>query len=309
MSSNKYSIFPIGNHVLWDLYKKHVSLFWLAEHIDFADDLKDFGKLSQEDWYFIKNILAFFNQSDGIVNENLAARFYNDVNLPEAKAFYAIQIFMETVHAETYSRLLDIYVKDEDEKAKLFNAIETIPAVKKKADWALKWINSQEDFAKRLVGFAIVEGVFFSGAFCSIFWLRKRGLLPGLAKANDYISRDEGLHCDFAITLFQQMGLKLDEKEFRAIMMEAVAIEQEFVTESLPVGLIGMNAKLMSEYIEFVADRLSLQFGFGKIYGTANGFSFMELQGMENKSNFFERRVSEYSKSIDKRDIKFDEDF
>jgi ribonucleoside-diphosphate reductase beta chain len=309
MSNNKYSIFPIQNHVLWDLYKKHVGLFWLAEHIDFADDLKDFSKLSEEDWYFIKNILAFFNQSDGIVNENLAARFYNDVNMPEAKAFYAIQIFMETVHAETYSRMLDIYVKDEAEKARLFNAIENIPAVKKKADWALKWINSQDDFAKRLVGFAIVEGVFFSGAFCSIFWLRKRGLLPGLAKANDYISRDEGLHCDFAITLFKQMGLKLDAKEFKSIMMEAVAIEQEFVTESLPVGLIGMNAKLMSEYIEFVADRLCLQFGYDKIYCTANGFPFMEMLGMENKSNFFERRVSEYSKSIDKREIKFDDEF
>ena len=309
MSNNKYSIFPIQNHVLWDLYKKHVSLFWLAEHVDFADDLKDFSKLTQEDWYFIKNILAFFNQSDGIVNENLAARFYNDVNMPEAKAFYSIQMFMETVHAETYSRMLDIYVKDEKEKALLFNAIENIPAVKKKADWALKWISSQDDFAKRLVSFAIVEGVFFSGSFCSIFWLRKRGLLPGLAKANDYISRDEGLHCDFAITLFKEMGLKLEESEFKAILMEAVAIEQEFITESLPVDLIGMNSRLMAKYIEFVADRLSSQFGYGKIYNTENPFDFMEMQGMENKTNFFERRVSDYSKSIDKREIKFDDEF
>jgi ribonucleotide reductase beta subunit family protein with ferritin-like domain len=307
--NNKYSIFPINNHKLWDLYKKHVSLFWLAEHVDLADDLKDFPRLSDDDWYFIKNILAFFNQSDGIVNENLAARFYNDVNLPEAKAFYSFQMFIETVHAETYSRMLDVYVKDEDEKAKLFNAIEHVPGVQKKAQWALKWINSQEDFAKRLVAFAIVEGVFFSGAFCAIFWLRKRGILPGLAKANDYISRDEGLHCDFAVALFKEMKLKMSQEEFKRILTEAVAIEQEFVVDSLPVDLIGMNSRLMAKYIEFVADRLSVSFGFTPVFNTANPFDFMNMQGMSQKTNFFERRVSDYSKSMGDRKIKFDEEF
>jgi ribonucleoside-diphosphate reductase beta chain len=308
MSNNKYSIFPLQEHGLWDLYKKHVSSLWLAEHVDFADDRKDFDKLSQEDWYFIKNILAFFNQSDGIVNENLAARFYGDVTLPEARSFYSFQMWTESVHAETYSRMIDVYVKDEEEKNFLFNAIENVPSIAKKAQWAIKWINSQDDFAKRLVAFAIVEGVFFSGAFCSIFWLRKRGILPGLAKANDYISRDEGLHCDFAVALFKTMNLKIDNEDFKAIMTEAVAIEREFITESLPVDLIGMNSKLMAQYIEFVADRLCVQFGKAKIYKAENPFSFMELQGMENKANFFERRVSEYSKSTDRK-IGFDDDF
>lgn len=308
MSNNKYSIFPIQQHELWDLYKKHVSSLWLAEHVDFADDLKDFKKLTEEDWYFIKNVLAFFNQSDGIVNENLAARFYNDVEMPEARAFYTFQMWTETVHAETYSRMLDLYVKDEKEKSKLFNAIENIPSINKKAKWALKWIGSQEDFAKRLVAFAIVEGVFFSGAFCSIFWLRKRGILPGLAKANDYISRDEALHCEFAVTLFKTMGLKIDPAEFKKIMTEAVAIEREFVTESLPVDLIGMNSKLMAQYVEFVADRLCVQFGFPKIFNVENCFTFMETQGMENKSNFFERRPTEYQKVMDRK-IGFEEDF
>jgi ribonucleoside-diphosphate reductase beta chain len=308
MSNNKYSIFPLQQHELWDLYKKHVSSLWLAEHIDLVDDRKDFDKLSPEDWYFIKHILAFFNQSDGIVNENLAARFYGDVDMPEARAFYSFQMWTETVHAETYSLLLDEYVSDENEKALLFNAIENIPSIAKKASWAKKWIDSQDDFAKRLVAFAIVEGVFFSGAFCSIFWLRKRGLLPGLCKANDYIARDEGIHCDFPIALMRVMNLKIDRATFCEIMMEAVEIEREFITVALPVSLIGMNAKLMSQYIEFVADRLCLQFGFAKIYGSENPFSFMEMQGLENKANFFERRPSEYQKNTDRK-IGFDDSF
>lgn len=308
MKQNKYSIFPIQHPKLWDAFKKHQAAFWTAEELDFGQDLADLKRLTPEQLHFITHVLAFFAQSDGIVNENLAARFYTDVDLPEARAFYSMQMLIETVHAEVYGLLIDTYVPDETEKNRLFNAIETVPCVQKKAAWALKWIDSQESFAKRLIAFAIVEGVFFSGSFCAIYWLRKQGLLPGLAAANDLIARDEGLHWTFAVDLFAQLGLKIDEADFQAIMKEAVEIEREFICDALPVSLIGMNKELMSQYIEYTADRVSQRFGFSKIYKTENPFDFMRTMDIEIKTNFFEARVTSYQKPQD-RNLNFDTDF
>jgi len=308
MSGNKYSIFPIKHHRIWEAYKTHMAAMWTAEEIDLGSDPDDLKKLNSNELHFVKHILAFFAQSDGIVNENLCMRFYNDVDMAEAKAFYSMQILIETVHAETYGLLVDTYVSDEKEKDYLFNAIDTIPTIKEKAEWGLKWITSQDDFATRLVAFAIVEGLFFSGSFCAIYWLRKRNLLPGLALANDFIARDEGLHWVFATTLYQEMNLKIDSEKFKSIMTEAVAIEKKFICEALPVSLIGMNSDLMAQYIEYTADRISQKFGFEKLYNSENPFDFMKLIDLEGKTNFFEKKVSEYQTPQD-RNIDFNSEF
>jgi ribonucleoside-diphosphate reductase beta chain len=279
------------------MYKKAEASFWTAEEIDLSQDLKDWDKLSDDERHFVKHVLAFFAASDGIVNENLAMRFCNEVQIPEARCFYGFQIAMENIHSETYSLLIDTYIKDQTEKTYLFNAMETVPAVSRKAEWALKWIDSDRSFAERIVAFAAVEGIFFSGSFCSIFWLKKRGLMPGLTFSNELISRDEGLHCDFACLLFDLIKNKPDEDVVRQIITEAVAIEKEFVTEALPVGLIGMNADLMSQYIEFVADRLLISLGLQKHYKAQNPFDWMELISLQGKTNFFEKRVADYQKS------------
>jgi len=313
-NDNRFVIFPIQHNDLWDWYKKQQACFWTAEEIDLHSDLDDWNnKLSDDERYFIKHILAFFAASDGIVNENLAENFVNEVQYSEAKFFYGFQIMMENIHSETYSLLIDSYVKDEIEKDKLFRAIEVFPAIKKKADWALKWIES-DSFAERLIAFAAVEGIFFSGAFCSIFWLKKRGLLPGLTFSNELISRDEGMHCDFAVHLHNKhMVNKVPKARITEIIVDALNIEREFVTESLPVSLIGMNAKLMTEYLEFVTDRLLLEFGCEKEYNATNPFDFMEMISLEGKTNFFEKRVSEYQKAGVKSggtgSISFDADF
>lgn len=310
MKNNKYSIYPVTYPRLWEFYKLHESSIWHAEKIDYAADLKDLERLTKDEMFYLTRILAFFAQSDGIVNENLAIRFYKDVEIPEARAFYTIQAFQETVHAETYSLLIDTYVKSEEEKEKLFNAIEHIAIVKKKAEWCKKWISSKQDsFAKRLLAFAVIEGVFFSASFCGIYWFRKRGLLSnGLSVANDYIARDEGLHWQFAATLFQEMKLELTKEEVVAIIQEAVEIEKEFTTDAIPVRLIGLNSDDMCTYIEHVADNVCTAFGFGKIYNAQNPFDFMKLINLESQKNFFEKRVSEYSKSMDKT-VSFDDDF
>lgn len=283
-------------------------MFWTIKDIDFSQDLNDLKLLSKDELHYITHVLAFFAQSDGIVNENLALRFYRDVEIPEARAFYADQIQREAVHAWAYALLIDTYVKDTSEKNKLFNAIEHIPAVKKKAEWAIRWIDSQSDFAKRLVAFAVVEGIFFSGSFCAIYWFRKRGLLPGLATANNWISRDEGMHWEFAVLLYKTMGLSISKADFYQIIIDAVNIEKEFVSESLPVGLVGMNAVMMCQYIEFVADLVTKRFGFEPIYGVENPFDFMRMNDMETKVNFFEKRVSEYSLA-DNSELSLNADF
>jgi len=271
---------------------------WTAEEIDLHQDITDWtGKLTDDERYFIKHVLAFFAASDGIVNENLAENFVNEVQYSEAKFFYGFQIMMENIHSETYSLLIDTYVKDEKEKANLFNAIETFPAIKKKAEWALKWIESPS-FAERLIAFAAVEGIFFSGSFCSIFWLKKRGLMPGLTFSNELISRDEGMHCDFAVHLHENhLVNKVPKDRIKEILVDALNIEREFITESLPVSLIGMNSKLMSEYLEFVTDGLLQDLGCEKVYNTANPFDFMDMISLQGKTNFFEKRVSEYQKA------------
>ncbi len=313
-NDNRFVIFPIQHNDLWEWYKKQQACFWTAEEIDLHSDLVDWNdKLSDDERYFIKHILAFFAASDGIVNENLAENFVNEVQYSEAKFFYGFQIMMENIHSETYSLLIDTYVKDEVEKDKLFRAIEVFPAIKKKAEWALKWIES-DSFAERLIAFAAVEGIFFSGAFCSIFWLKKRGLLPGLTFSNELISRDEGMHCDFAVHLHNNHIVnKVPKERIKEIIVDALDIEREFVTESLPVSLIGMNAKLMTEYLEFVTDRLLQEFGCDKVYNTTNPFDFMEMISLEGKTNFFEKRVSEYQKAGVKSggtgSISFDSDF
>jgi ribonucleotide reductase beta subunit family protein with ferritin-like domain len=308
-----FTLFPIKSSEkhLFDMYKKSVAVFWTPEEISFAKDAEDWAKLTDEERFFIKRILAFFAGSDGIVQENLATRFQREVDSQVVKLFYSFQNAMEGIHAETYSLLIDTYVKDEQEKNNLFQAIDTIPCIAKKAKWALKWIDSQENFAKRLIAFACVEGIFFSGAFCSIFWLKKRGLMPGLTFSNELISRDEGLHTMFAISLYHTLKEQLTEEEIRDIMMEAVEIEKEFICDALPCSLIGMNAKMMSQYIEFVADRLAVQLGIQKIYRGQNPFDFMELISLEGKTNFFEKKVSEYSRVMDVADnIRLDdEDF
>ena len=293
---NRFVLFPIQNDDVWQFYKKAEASFWTAEEIDLSQDQKDWNNLNDNERHFIKHVLAFFAASDGIVNENLAVNFMQEVQMPEARCFYGFQIMMENIHSETYSLLIDTYIKDPKEKDYLFNALETVPAVQKKGEWALKWINS-ENFAERLIAFAAVEGIFFSGSFCSIFWLKKRGLMPGLTFSNELISRDEGLHCDFACLLYGYLQNKLPEARVQAIIADAVRIEQEFVTDALPVSLIGMNAKAMSEYIEFVADRLLVSLGCAKIFNTSNPFDFMEMISLQGKTNFFEKRVAEYQKA------------
>ena len=297
-NENRFVIFPIQHHDIWEWYKKMEASFWTAEEIDLHQDLTDWNsKLNEDEKYFIKHILAFFAASDGIVNENLAENFVNEVQYSEAKFFYGFQIMMENIHSETYSLLIDTYVKDEEEKNNLFKAIEVFPAIKKKADWALKWIDS-DSFAERLIAFAAVEGIFFSGAFCSIYWLKKRGLMPGLTFSNELISRDEGVHCDFAVHLHNEhLVNKVPKERIEEILLDALRIEREFITESLPASLIGMNAKLMTQYLEFVTDRLLLQLGCDKKYNVTNPFDFMDMISLQGKTNFFEKRVSEYQKA------------
>lgn len=298
---DRFVLFPIKYHRIWEMYKNAEQSFWTAEEIDLSDDLSDWNnKLNDDEKHYIKNVLAFFAASDGIVNENLAENFIAEVQYTEAKFFYGFQIMMENIHSETYSLLIDTYIKDDNEKNHLFNAIETVPSVKKKADWALKWVES-ESFAERLIAFAAVEGIFFSGSFCSIFWLKKRGLMPGLSFSNELISRDEGLHCRFAVLLHNEhITNKVSQERIKQIICEAVEIEKEFVTESLPVSLIGMNAKLMSQYIEYVADYWLVELGCSKAYNSENPFDFMDMISLQGKTNFFENRVSEYQKVKDK---------
>ncbi len=313
-NKDRFVIFPIQHTDLWDWYKKQQACFWTAEEIDLHSDLNDWNtKLNEDERYFIKHILAFFAASDGIVNENLAENFVNEVQYSEAKFFYGFQIMMENIHSETYSLLIDTYIKDEKEKNNLFRAIEVFPAIKKKANWALKWIDS-DSFAERLIAFAAVEGIFFSGSFCSIFWLKKRGLLPGLTFSNELISRDEGMHCDFAVHLHNNHLInKVSKERIKEIIVSALDIEREFITESLPVSLIGMNAKLMTQYLEYVTDRLLLEFGCEKVFESTNPFDFMEMISLEGKTNFFEKRVGEYQKAGVKSggtgSISFDADF
>jgi ribonucleoside-diphosphate reductase beta chain len=296
-NKSRFVLFPIQHADIWEYYKKAEASFWTAEEIDLSQDQKDWDNLSDNERHFIKHVLAFFAASDGIVNENLAENFVAEVQYTEAKFFYGFQIAMENVHSETYSLLIDTYVKDNKEKSMLFNAIDTMDCVKKKADWALRWID-EGNYAERLIAFAAVEGIFFSGSFCSIFWLKKRGLMPGLTFSNELISRDEGLHCDFACLLYNNhLKNKLSEQTVIDIIADAVRIEQEFVTDSLPVKLIGMNAELMCQYIEFVADRLLSELNCPKLYNATNPFDFMEMISLQGKTNFFEKRVGDYQKA------------
>ena len=299
---NRFVMFPLLDQDIWKLYKKMFDCMWRAEEIDLSKDLIHWQTLNKDEKHFIKMILAFFAASDGIVLENLGARFLSEVQLPEARAAYGFQLMMENVHSETYSLLIDSYIKDETEKNKLFKAIDNFPCIKKKADWSIKWIeDKRSSFAARLVAFACVEGIFFSGSFCSIYWLKKRGLMPGLTFSNELISRDEGMHTDLAVLLFNKLNNKLNKQKVRDIVKEAVAIEKEFICEALPCKLIGMNSKLMSQYIEFVADRLLTQLGCNKLYKVTCPFDFMEMISLEGKTNFFEKRVGEYSLVSDKR--------
>ena len=315
-NKNRFVIFPIKHHDIWEWYKKMEASFWTAEEIDLSQDLNDWNnKLTNDERYFVKHILAFFAASDGIVNENLAENFVSEVQYAEAKFFYGFQIMMENIHSETYSLLIDTYVKDEAEKAELFNALEVFPAIKKKADWALQWIESPS-FAERLIAFAAVEGIFFSGAFCSIYWLKKRGLMPGLTFSNELISRDEGVHCDFAVHLHNHHLInKVPKDRIRSIIVDALNIEREFITESLPVSLIGMNSGLMTQYLEFVADRLLVELGCEREYNTSNPFDFMDMISLQGKTNFFEKKVAEYQKAgvmntdVKAQKITFDADF
>ena len=347
-----FCVFPIEHDNLWDFYKKHISTFWTVEEVLLSDDLTDWQKLSDNERYFIKNVLAFFAASDGIVNENLVLNFYNEVQMTEARQFYAVQMMIEAVHGEMYSLLIDTYINDSAEKKKLFNAVDNIPAVRRKAEWAMKWIEegstiqqsipeefleqlktlsvnpslSSKDvealhfltkerptFAQRLLAFVCVEGIFFSGSFCAIYWLKNKGLMPGLATANIFISRDEGLHAEFAIELYKMLDNQLSEETVHAIFKEAVDIEKEFITESLPVSLLGMNSDLMSQYIQFVADRWLVMLGYNKIYNSENPFGFMEMISISSKTNFFENRETNYSRagvgqSEADRTITFDDD-
>jgi len=311
----RFVIFPIKQDAFWQMYKKAQANFWTAEELDLTKDLKDYNELSKDEQHFLNSILAFFAASDGIVNENLVERFCNEVQLLEAKFFYGFQIAIENIHSETYSLLIDTYIKDLTLKTKLLNAVETIPSVKKKADWALKWIGDKSDFSKRVIAFACVEGIFFSGAFCSIFWLKKRGLMPGLCHSNELISRDEGLHTEFAVLIHHTLQNKCPDEVIYSIVKEAVMIEKEFITESLPCRLIGMNDNLMSQYIEFVADRLLLMFGLNKVYNSDNPFDWMEAISIQGKTNFFEKRVGEYSNAANPKSdsndniFELDEDF
>ena len=317
-NKDRFVLYPITHHDIWEFYKKAEASFWTAEEIDLSQDLKDWGNLNDGERHFITHVLAFFAASDGIVNENLAEHFVSEVQYTEAKFFYGFQIAVENIHSETYSLLIDTYVKDPTEKDRLLHAIETMDCVKKKAEWALRWID-KGSFSERLIAFAAVEGIFFSGSFCSIFWLKKRGLMPGLSFANELISRDEGLHCDFACLLYtEHLKQRLSEETVRKVICNAVEIEKEFVTDALPVKLIGMNADLMCQYIEFVADRLLTELGCSKHFGSTNPFDFMEMIGMQGKTNFFEKRVGDYQKagisketrqSTEKPRFSTDEDF
>jgi len=293
---NRFVTFPIKYDDIWDMYKKQVDCFWRAEEIDLTKDLAYWETLEPGEKHFISMILAFFAASDGIVLENLASRFMSEVQVSEARAFYGFQIAMESIHSESYSLLIETYIKDKEEKFKLFNAIENFPCIKKKSDWAQKWIHdNRSSFATRLVAFACVEGIFFSGAFCSIYWLKKRGLMPGLTFSNELISRDEALHCEFAVLLYSKLVKKIDKARIHEIIKEAVEIEIEFICDALPCKLIGMNSTLMTQYIKFVADRLVVQLGYKKIYNVINPFDFMDLISLEGKTNMFERKISEYS--------------
>ena len=312
---NRFVLFPIKHNDIWQFYKKAEASFWTAEEIDLSQDLNDWeNKLTADEKHFISHVLAFFAASDGIVNENLAVNFLSEVQYAEAKCFYGFQVMMENIHSETYSLLIDTYIKNPIEKDRMLRAIETIDCVQKKAEWALRWIGS-ENFVERLIAFAAVEGIFFSGSFCSIFWLKKRGLMPGLSFSNELISRDEGLHCDFACLLYaDHIKNQLPQSRVIDIITDAVTIEKEFVTDSLPVSLIGMNANLMCQYIEFVADRLLVALGCPKIYNVANPFDFMETISLQGKTNFFEKRVAEYQKAgvnatKEENEFKLDEDF
>ena len=314
-NKGRFVLFPIQHSDIWQYYKRAEASFWTAEEIDLGQDLKDWKILTPGEQHFISHVLAFFAASDGIVNENLAENFVAEVQYTEAKFFYGFQIAIENIHSETYSLLIDTLIKDPTEKNKLFNAIDTMDCVKKKADWALRWID-EGSFAERLISFAAVEGIFFSGSFCSIFWLKKRGLMPGLSFSNELISRDEGLHCDFACLLYNNhLVQKLPTGTVEKIIMDAVSIEKEFVTDALPVRLIGMNSNLMCQYIEFVADRLLVELGCSKIFGSNNPFDFMEMISLQGKTNFFEKRVGEYQKAgvmnkeRDKPKFSLDEDF
>ena len=310
---NRFVMFPIKYEDIWSMYQKQVDCFWRPEEIDLSKDLSHWDALNKDEQHFISMILAFFAASDGIVLENLAQRFMSDVQVSEARAFYGFQIAMENIHSNTYSNLIETYIKDNEEKSKLFNAISNYPCIKKKSDWAQKWIHdNRSSFATRLVAFACVEGIFFSGAFCSIFWLKKRGLMPGLTFSNELISRDEALHCEFAILLYSKLIKKMDKNRIHDIIKEAVEIEIEFICEALPCRLIGMNSQLMTQYIKFVADRLSVQLGYKKIYNVTNPFDFMEMISLDSKSNFFERKVSDYAladKTQSNEDFAFTDDF
>ena len=311
-NKNRFVLFPLEHHDIWDYYKKAQQVFWTAEEIDLQQDFTDWEKLNEGEKHFVKHILAFFAASDGIVNENLAENFVSEVQYTEAKFFYGFQIMMENIHSETYSLLIDTYIKDKEEQNHLFNAIDTVPAVQKKAEWALKWIGS-ESLVERLVAFAAVEGIFFSGSFCSIFWLKKRGLMPGLSFSNELISRDEGLHTDFAVHLYNNhIENKLSRERLIEIIDSALVIEKEFITEALPVSLIGMNSNLMKQYLEYVSDRLLMDLGVGKVYNAENPFDFMQNIALQNKTNIFEKRVADYVKSgvgEVQEQISFDEDF
>ena len=315
---NRFVLFPIEYHDIWAMYKKALGSFWTVEELDLSKDHRDWCKLTSDEQHFIEHILAFFAGSDGIVLENLCQRFYNEVQIPEARCFYGFQIGIENIHSEMYSLLIDTYIKDNAHKEKLFNAINTIPCVAEKADWAIEYItNEKATFHERLIAFAAVEGIFFSGSFAAIFWLKERGLLPGLTFSNELISRDEGLHTEFACLMYSHLEEKLPESRVTDIITNAVTIEQKFITDSIPCRMIGMNADLMKQYIEFVADRLLLQLGCSKHYESANPFQFMEMISMEGKTNFFEKRVAEYSKanvassgaSIATGELEFNDDF
>ena len=306
---NRFVMFPIKHNDIWEMYKKQIDCFWRAEEIDLSKDLTNWESLNADERHFISMILAFFAASDGIVLENLASRFMSEIQVSEARAFYGFQIAMENMHSETYSLLIETYIKDKDEKSRLFNAIEHFPCIKKKSDWAQKWIHdNRSSFATRLVAFACVEGIFFSGAFCSIYWLKKRGLMPGLTFSNELISRDEALHCEFAILLYSKLLKKIDKVRIHELIKEAVDIETEFICEALPCRLIGMNSELMSQYIRFVADRLCVQLGYKKIYNVTNCFQWMEFISLESKTNFFEKKSDAYALANKKSDGAFDFD-
>jgi len=312
-ADNRFVMFPINYQDIWQMYKKQVECFWRAEEIDLSKDLTHWDGLNADEQLFISMVLAFFAASDGIVIENLAQRFMLDVQVSEARAFYGFQIAMENIHSETYSLLIETYIKDKVEKDKLFNAIDHFPCIKQKADWAQKWIHDADSsFATRLVAFACVEGIFFSGAFCSIFWLKKRGLMPGLTFSNELISRDEALHCEFAVLLYSKLVKKVDASRIHEIIRDAVDIETVFICESLPCRLIGMNSQMMTQYIQFVADRLCVQFGYNKIYNVCNPFDWMELISLEGKTNMFERKIAEYAlanKTVSDNDFELTQDF